>query len=85
MLELRIFMGVAASWSKSRRATALAGEILPTKKPDADNVLKAVKDAMNGIVYIDDCQVVDFHGRKRFSDTPRVEVIITPLAKAGTN
>lgn len=83
MLELRIYCGVAASWSKKRREQALAGEILPTKKPDADNVLKAVKDAMNAVVYSDDVQVTDVHMRKRFSDRPRVEVIITPLAKAG--
>lgn len=83
MLELRIFVGVAASWPQKRRVLALAGEILPTKKPDADNVLKAVKDAMNATVYVDDCQVVDVHMRKRFSDQPRVEVIVTPLAKSG--
>lgn len=83
MLELRIYMGVAASCSKKRRELALAGEILPTKKPDADNVLKAIKDAMNGIVYADDAQVTDVHMRKRFAEQPRVDVIITPLTKQG--
>lgn len=28
-----------------------------TKKPDADNVLKAVKDAAKGVLWLDDCQV----------------------------
>lgn len=83
MLELRIYMSVATSWSQKRSALALAGEILPTKKPDADNVLKAVKDAMNEVVYADDAQVTDVHMRKRFAEQPRVEVIITPLAKSG--
>jgi Holliday junction resolvase RusA-like endonuclease len=27
------------------------------KKPDADNVLKAVKDAAKGVLWLDDCQV----------------------------
>ena len=26
-------------------------------KPDVDNVVKAVKDALSGIIYVDDCQV----------------------------
>ena len=83
MIEVRIYLGIAASWPKKRREQALAGEILPTKKPDADNVVKAVKDALNGVAYGDDSQVTDIHARKRFSDQPRVEGIITPLAKSG--
>ena len=46
-------------------------------------MVKAVKDALNGVAYGDDSQVTDIHARKRFSDQPRVEVIITPLAKSG--
>ncbi len=85
MLELRIFVSVAASWSRKRREMALAGEIYPTKKPDVSNIQKAVEDAMNGVTYVDDTQITDVHIRKRFSDTPRVEVIITPLAKLASN
>jgi Holliday junction resolvase RusA-like endonuclease len=34
-------------------------------KPDSDNVLKSLFDACNGVVYLDDSQVVDVHFRKR--------------------
>lgn len=30
----------------------------PTKKPDLDKTLRAIKDALTGIVYVDDSQVV---------------------------
>ncbi len=37
-----------------------------TKKPDIDNLAKAVKDALRGIIYYDDCQIVEAHLKKTF-------------------
>ena len=34
---------------------------------DIDNLSKAILDAMNQVVYIDDCQVVDLLLHKRFN------------------
>ena len=51
-------MGIPSSFSKKKKEQALDGEIRPTKKPDVDNVLKAVMDALNGVWYLDDKQVV---------------------------
>ena len=85
MLELAIYVGIAASWSKKKRQMAIDGEIYPTKKPDSSNILKAIEDAMNEVAYNDDAQITDHHIRRRFSETPRVEVIITPLAKLASN
>lgn len=44
------------------------------KKPDVDNLAKAVKDAMKGIVYRDDSQVVSLHVAKGYSATPGVRI-----------
>lgn len=52
------------------------GLVRPTKKPDASNVLKSVEDAMNGVVYKDDCQIVDIHVRKVYSTTPGIDVVV---------
>ena len=82
-MRLDIFMPIPASWSKAKREAALLSSVMPISKPDASNVLKAVEDALNGIAYIDDSQIIDVWLRKRYSDEPRIEVIITPLAKAG--
>jgi Holliday junction resolvase RusA-like endonuclease len=52
------------------------GKIRPAKKPDADNIMKAIADALNGIAYKDDSQIVNVTITKWYSDTPRVEVAI---------
>lgn len=57
-LTLTIAMPIPDSWPTWKRELAEAGEILPTTKPDSDNVQKAVMDALNGVVWRDDAQVV---------------------------
>jgi Holliday junction resolvase RusA-like endonuclease len=41
----------------------------PIGKPDLDNMLKALKDACNGIVWRDDAQIVDVKASKEYADT----------------
>lgn len=79
LLEMKILVPVAASWSKKKTSEALQGIVMPTKKPDADNVLKAICDGINGIVFKDDVQVVNVSLSKRFSETPGVSVRVVPL------
>ena len=52
------------------------GELVPAKKPDVDNILKAVFDALQGCAYEDDCQIVVIHSEKMYSESPFVEVVI---------
>ena len=47
------------------------------KKPDLDNLIKGVKDAMNGIVYKDDSQVYKINAIKIYSEEPRIEYQIS--------
>ena len=65
---------VPASWSAKKQRMALAGEVLPTTKPDADNVVKAVFDGLNGVLWRDDVLVVELHVCKRYAATPCVRV-----------
>lgn len=73
-LSVELHLQIPASWSNKRRALAEAGTIAATKKPDADNVLKGIKDGCNGIVWRDDSQVVRIHLSKRYSATPQAVV-----------
>mgnify|MGYP001582325897 CR=1 FL=1 len=78
-LKLQIFMAIPISYSKKKREACLLGKVVPTKKPDFDNVLKAVCDAFNGTVFVDDTQIVDSVITKRFSAEPCIIAIVTPL------
>ena len=78
-LVVSLALQVPASWSKKRQAMAIAGAIRATKKPDADNVLKGLKDGCNGIVWRDDAQVVSIELSKAYGAMPHAAVSIQEL------
>jgi Holliday junction resolvase RusA-like endonuclease len=80
-LQLSAYYPIPKSWSKKKRQMAMDGEIHPQVKPDLDNVMKAVLDAMNGVVYVDDSQVINMVATKRYSSDPRVEVYLHEVLK----
>lgn len=80
-VRLDIRLPVPASWSKRRQSQALDGQVLPTKKPDIDNVEKAIFDGLNGVVWNDDVQVVEVTKRKRYSAVPGVQVEIREVTE----
>ena len=49
---------------------------MPTKKPDASNILKSIEDAMNGVVFNDDSQIVNIHVTKVYATEPGVDVCV---------
>ena len=51
----------------------------PTHKPDLSNLLKAIEDALTGVVYRDDSQIVSLTVTKRFGLAPGVEVRVEAL------
>jgi len=85
MLDLRViaYFGIPVSTSQKKRAAMIAGEIRPTKKPDADNILKIVADSLNGLAYHDDAQLVDTQIRKYYSANPRIEITILSTGNNG--
>lgn len=85
-LDMRIlaYLPVPQSDDAATRLKKLSGEIRPTKKPDWDNIGKIIADALNGVAYHDDAQVVDAQTRKFYSDNPRVEIIIQNIQKGQT-
>lgn len=63
--------------SRAARADALAGLVVPTTSPDATNLQKAAEDALQGIVYENDSQVVDVRTQKRYSLDPRLVIEVS--------
>lgn len=62
--------------SNFNRAAMLDGKINPTMKPDADNIIKAILDALNGYAYQDDAAVTKVTAIKRYGNYPMVEVVL---------
>lgn len=58
------------------------GTVRPTKKPDLDNVVKIILDALNGVAWDDDSQIVEIVAKKQYGDEPCVIVEIEKLPSA---
>jgi Holliday junction resolvase RusA-like endonuclease len=71
-----ISFSVPQSYSKRKREACLSGETKHTKKPDLDNVAKAIIDGMNGIIFKDDSQIINLHVTKVYAEVGKVEVLI---------
>jgi Holliday junction resolvase RusA-like endonuclease len=73
------FLPVPRSWSQKRARSALAGLVLPTYRPDLDNMIKNVLDGSNGILFADDALITDMVVSKRYSDRPRAVLEVIEL------
>ena len=51
----------------------------PSVAPDLDKYIRACLDALTGICYIDDSQIVDISSKKVYSDTPGADIKIFPI------
>lgn len=68
---------IPKSATKAAIAGMQAGLILPSRKPDIDNVLKVVLDALNGVAYKDDSKVVAVRARKIYGTPPKLVIEMT--------
>lgn len=82
-LRLTVTRSIPSSWSKKKKLQAQDGQLAPTSRPDLDNYLKAVLDALNGIVFKDDSQVVILSALKQYGDKPGTTVVLTEIEKQG--
>lgn len=82
-IGMNVFIDVLVpqSWSARKRNDALAGRLRPTMKPDCTNVIKAIEDGLNGVVYCDDVQIVEGSFRKWYATTPSVRVEVWPISE----
>lgn len=72
--KITAYYPIPVSASKKLQAHMRTGLMKPTTKPDTDNIAKICLDALNGIAYHDDAQIVELQVSKLYSDEPRVVV-----------
>lgn len=70
---------VPKSYPKKKREACLKGEVSHTKRPDTDNLIKSVLDALVGAAFEDDASVVKVVAEKIYAEEPFVEVEIDEL------
>ena len=78
-VRIKAIYGIPVNDSKATRNAKLLGQKRPTKKPDADNVEKVILDALNGIAWRDDAQIVDIRTVKEYGWQPCVMVEIDEI------
>ncbi|EAD3672185.1 RusA family crossover junction endodeoxyribonuclease [Listeria seeligeri] len=78
-IKLIFFVSIPTSKSEKWKRRALIGQEFPAVRPDIDNYVKAVLDALNGIMFSDDGKIIELIAYKRYSDRPRTEVCITEV------
>lgn len=79
-LDVHAEFRIPQSFSKAKRQAAILGELRPTKKPDLSNIIKQIEDAFNGIVFVDDAQIVQYGSpRKVYGEQPRIVATIREI------
>lgn len=78
-VSLTFYRPVQKSISKTERERRLSNQSKPVVKPDTDNYIKSTLDALNGVLWHDDAQIVKITAEKRYSDNPKITVSIKPV------
>ncbi len=76
---INAFYPMPKAFSKAKRKAAIFGQIRPQTKPDLDNCIKIIFDALNGVAFYDDKQVVCLTVEKWYGERGRIEVTLEEL------
>lgn len=83
-LDLTVMLLPPLGWPKWKREAALGWLIEPTGRPDLDNYLKSAKDALNGVVWLDDSQVTKVIAKKIYSEQPMMRILVETRGRASS-
>lgn len=70
---------IPKSFSKAKRAQAIAMQLKPQTKPDIDNIAKVVCDSLNGVAYKDDNQITSLFLKKFYGEEPKLIIYIEEI------
>ena len=71
---ITVYVKMPTSWSRKRRAESMGKPPFNIKTPDLDNAAKSILDALNGLAYKDDKQVVSLDISRKWGSYEFVEV-----------
>ena len=74
------FYPVPKSATKKDRMAMLDGETFPLVKPDVDNILKVVCDALNGVAYPDDSHILQAVVQKHYASEGYIRVTVSEFS-----
>ena len=79
VVTIKFYRAIQQSETKKRHRLKAQGTIRPPKKPDLDNYIKSTLDGLNGVLWVDDNEIVELHTGKYYSDHPRIEIEVEEL------
>lgn len=74
--EVNAYFPIPISTSKRKKQDMINNLDKHTKKPDIDNVIKSIFDALNNLAFEDDSNIISLTANKYYSECPRVEVTL---------
>ena len=75
-VKIIAYFAIPKSINKEQRKEMLENNISPTKKPDIDNIIKIILDAMNKMAFKDDSQITKLEIEKVYEEEEKVYVKI---------
>lgn len=76
VMRLYFYMPIPKSETKANKLKMLEKKKRPVTKPDLDNLSKSIMDALNGVAYNDDNQIVTLLAKKYYGEIPCVKIIV---------
>lgn len=78
-VDLIFYRPVQRSLSKTEKSRRLSNQSKPVIKPDVDNYVKATLDALTGVLWHDDSQIVKLVSEKRYGETGKIIISVKPV------
>ena len=80
-VKIDVYYAPPKSYSKKKRQMLIDGVFGYMHKPDCDNIAKAVLDALNGLVWNDDKQVVGLLVMKAYGEENQINIEIREVER----
>lgn len=78
-VDIQAFYPIPKALNRAKTNDAINGKLRPTTKPDCDNIIKVVLDALNGVAYYDDKQVICVSCNKYYGERGYIKIQIKEI------